>query len=97
MREPGDRTAEVKAAAGNVEIARNDFCDAFEQDEGRLFSARECWYCKYGDFGIFTEHPTQNGVCRYQTTMSDILDPCQKRSVFDPTVQEGKKEEEETK
>lgn len=51
MREPGDRTEEVKAAAGNVEIARNDFCDAFEQDPDRLFSNRECWYCKYGDFG----------------------------------------------
>ncbi|BAL00209.1 hypothetical protein OBV_30100 [Oscillibacter valericigenes Sjm18-20] len=53
-------------ADGRLEIARNDFCDAFEQDADRLFSARECWYCKYGDFGIFTEHPTQNGVCRYK-------------------------------
>ncbi|MEA4893725.1 MAG: hypothetical protein VB064_00505 [Oscillospiraceae bacterium] len=61
MREPGDRKAE---APGKHEIARGDFCDAFEQDEGRLFSARECWYCKYGDFGIYTEHPTQKGVCR---------------------------------
>lgn len=66
MREPGDSTAEMKTASGRLEIARNDFCDAFEQDADRLFSARECWYCKYGDFGIFTEHPTQNGVCRYK-------------------------------
>lgn len=65
MREPGDRTAELEAALGRPQIARGDFCDAFEQDEGRLFSARECWYCKYGDFGILTEHPTQNGVCRH--------------------------------
>lgn len=63
MREPGDRTVELKTATGKLEIARGDVCDAFEQDESRLFSARECWYCKYADFGIFSEHPTQNGVC----------------------------------
>ena len=68
MREPRDRTTEVNSAAGKVEIARNDFCDAFEQDDGRLFSVRECWYCKYGDFGIFTEHPTENGVCRLESS-----------------------------
>lgn len=50
-------------ANGKIEIARGDVCDAFEQDKERLFSNRECWYCKHGDFGIFTEHPTQNGIC----------------------------------
>ena len=66
MREPCDRTSEVKAANGKLEIARGDFCDAFKQDTGRLFSNRECWYCKYGDFGIYSEHPTENGVCGYK-------------------------------
>jgi len=66
MREPGDRTAELKTATGKLDIARGDFCGAFEQDADRLFSALECWYCKYGDFGIFTEHPTQKGVCNYK-------------------------------
>jgi len=66
MREPGDRTAELKTANGKIEIARGDFCDAFEQDADRLFTNQECWYCKYGDFGIFTEHPTQKGLCRYK-------------------------------
>lgn len=64
MREPSDRTAERTFSTVTLEVARGDFCDAFEQDAHRLFSARECWYCKYGDFGIFTEHPTQTGVCR---------------------------------
>lgn len=63
MGKPPDRTGEVKTADSPT-IARGDCCDAFEQDESRLFSARECWYCKNGDFGIFTEHPTQTGVCR---------------------------------
>lgn len=63
MREPRDRTDEVKTADGRLEIGRSDFCDAFEQDPDRLFSSRECWYCKYGDFDIFTEHPLLNGVC----------------------------------
>ena len=74
MREPRVRTDEGKIAAGRREIARGDFCDAFEQDPDRLFSARECWYCKYGDFGIFTEHPSQNGVCRYKATRNALLD-----------------------
>lgn len=64
MRESSDRTAQVKAGAGKLEIWQNDFCDAFEQDVGRLFLCRECWYCKYGNFGINTEHPTEKGVCR---------------------------------
>ena len=95
MREPGDRTEEFTLVSGRFEIARNDFCDAFEQDPDRLFSNRECWYCKYADFGIFTEHPTRNGVCRYQTTMSGILNPCQKRSECCSTIQTSEKQEEE--
>ncbi len=71
MRKPRDRTAEVKAAANKVEIARSDFCDAFEQDADRLFSSHECWYCKYGEFGILTEHPKRTGVCRYRTTKQE--------------------------
>ena len=70
IREPRDRTAEVKLSPEKLEIARNDFCSAYEQDTCRLFSSRECWYCKYGDFGIFTEHPTQYGVCRYKKPMA---------------------------
>lgn len=62
MGKPLDGVAEGKTP-GRPAIARGDCCDAFEQDESRLFSARECWYCKYGDFGILTEHPTKNGVC----------------------------------
>lgn len=63
MGESRDRNAEVKKADDRLEIGRSDFCDDFEQDPDRLFSARECWYCKYGNFGILTEHPTQKGVC----------------------------------
>ncbi|MHC1722386.1 MAG: hypothetical protein AB9836_04175 [Aminipila sp.] len=66
MREPSDRTTEVKAEVRKLKIRQNDFCDAFEQDRGRLFSCRECWYCKYGDFGIYTEHPTKSGICKYK-------------------------------
>lgn len=64
MGNPRDGTGE-ETADGRPGIGRSDCCDAFEQDESRLFSARECWYCKYGDFGILTEHPTQKGVCRH--------------------------------
>lgn len=71
MRKTGDRTAELKTAATKLEIARGDVCDAFEQDTDRLFSNQECWYCKYGDFGIFTEHPTQNGICSLSKTKEE--------------------------
>ncbi len=70
MNEPCDRTAELKLATDNFEVGCNDFCDAFEQDSDRLFAARECWYCKYGDFGIYTEHTTKSGKCKYKTPIS---------------------------
>lgn len=66
MREPCDRSAEVMFADGSLKVQQNDFCAAFVQDTERLFYGTECWYCKYGDFGIFTEHPTKNGVCKYK-------------------------------
>ena len=72
MREFGSRTTGLTLASDRLKIARGDFCDAFEQDADRLFSARECWYCKYGDFGIFTESPTKTGVCSYKMTMNGI-------------------------
>ncbi|PKM71534.1 MAG: hypothetical protein CVU91_13350 [Firmicutes bacterium HGW-Firmicutes-16] len=65
MKEPRDRSAEVMVASGRLEVWCHDFCDAFEQDAGRLFSCRECWYCKYGSFGIYSENPTKTGICRY--------------------------------
>lgn len=68
---PGDRTNEVNRTEDRLAIGRSDFCDAFEQDPARLFSARECWYCQYGDFGIFTEHPTEKGVCSYKRTRQE--------------------------
>ncbi len=94
---PRDRTGAVKMAAGRLEIGRSDFCDAFEQDESRLFSSWECWYCKYGDFGILTEHPAETGVCRHKKGSNGIFDPSAKRCTVDPTVHADKKEEEETK
>lgn len=74
IREPRDRTAEGKTADGRLEIGRSDFCDAFEQDPDRLFSAQECWYCKYGNFGIFTANPTKNGVCKYKERLNGSID-----------------------
>lgn len=69
MREPCDRSEEVKEPGGKLEIRRNDFCDAYKMDEDRMFLSRECWYCKYGDFGIFTENPTEIGIYNYQENM----------------------------
>ncbi len=65
MREPCDRTAEVKAVDCKLEIRRNDFCDAYKMDDSRLFCGRECWYCVFGDFdkeGM--DLPTQ-GYCKF--------------------------------
>jgi len=71
MRKSVDRTAELNAKANEFKIWCNDFCDFFEQDESRLFTFRECWYCKYGDFGIYNEHSTKNGVCKLKITKNN--------------------------
>lgn len=65
VKEPRDRTAEMMSTSGEIEICRNDFCEAYKMDEDRLFLSRECWYCKYGSFGIYSENPTKIGICKY--------------------------------
>lgn len=66
MRAPRDRSESVNAVSEKTWVKQNDFCDQFIQDPGRLFSSKECWYCRYGDFKIFTEHPTERGICKYK-------------------------------
>lgn len=66
MGELRDRTGEIGRTTEALEVERNEYCSAYVQDTNRLFASRECWYCKYGDFGIYTEHPTQYGLCRYK-------------------------------
>lgn len=97
MRDICDITETVKATSGRLEVWLNNYCEFFEQETGRMFSRRECWYCKYGEFGIYTEHPTKNGVCSFKTTNSGILDSFAKRRENAPSVQASKKQEEETK
>lgn len=65
MEEPSDKSVETTSAPGKQKVHRSDLCDAFKQDEDRLFFYRECWYCKFADFGIFTEHPMEIGICKY--------------------------------
>lgn len=55
-----------------IRIERSNVCDAYEEDTERLFASRECWYCKYGDFGINTGSPTQLGVCLNKTIEKKI-------------------------
>lgn len=88
-----DITAKVKAASGELEIWLNNYCEYFEQEIGRMFSHRECWYCKYGEFGIYTEHPTKNGVCRYKHAMNGTPNSLAKRC----TRNLNEKQEEETR
>jgi len=48
-------------------VKEDDTCPYWEYTGGEsLAPMRECWYCKYEDFGIFTQHPTKNGVCKYK-------------------------------
>ncbi|NTV90339.1 MAG: hypothetical protein HGA22_08270 [Clostridiales bacterium] len=71
MRNIRNITAAVKCSNGRLDVWRNNFCDYFEQDAGRLFSNRECWYCRHGDFGIDTELPTITGKCKYTENSED--------------------------
>lgn len=66
MKEPRDRSAELRKSADSVIISRNDYCSAYTEDTERLFTRRECWYCQFGDFGIQSDHPSQMGICRYR-------------------------------
>ena len=62
-----DHTAEISSRRLPLPVASTDHCGFFEQRRNTIFKGHDCWYCKYGEFGIDTDTPTEEGYCKYQT------------------------------
>lgn len=60
-----DRTAEVISGGCKFTVLSTDYCRFHEKHPDTILWRKECWTCKYGDFGIDTGNPTEKGVCRY--------------------------------
>lgn len=60
-----DRTVQVENLA-EVSVNSTDHCIYFEKHPYTYLLRKECWTCRYGDFGIETGNPTIIGRCRYQ-------------------------------
>lgn len=60
-----DRTSEVETAGGEIQINSSDYCRYFEKHPYTLLQRKECWTCRYSDFGIETGSVGDTGVCRF--------------------------------
>jgi hypothetical protein len=61
-----DRTTEVNTSFSVVLVNPTDHCHNFEKHADTLLWRKECWTCKYSNFGIETGTPTDRGICRYK-------------------------------
>jgi hypothetical protein len=61
-----DHTDEISLRHLPLPVASTDQCSFFEQRRNTIFNGHDCWHCKYGEFGIDTDTPTEEGYCKYQ-------------------------------
>jgi hypothetical protein len=55
----------VKAAMEGRSVWSEDYYEFFKLNDNRLVKRKSCWNCIYGDFGINTDSPTDEGKCTY--------------------------------
>ena len=60
-----NRSVEVQAHCIEVSVKSTDYCCHFEKHPDTLLCKKECWTCRYSDFGIDTGMITEKGICKY--------------------------------
>jgi len=61
-----DHTKDIEMRRIPLAVASTDYCICFELKSNTIFKGHDCWHCKYGEFGIDTESPTEEGYCEYK-------------------------------
>lgn len=61
-----DHTEEITTRSLPLPVASTDCCRYFERRTNTIFNGHDCWHCKYGEFGIDTDAPSEQGICTYQ-------------------------------
>jgi hypothetical protein len=59
-----DRTSEVNMGKAELSVKSTDYCHYFIRHPDTFLQRKECWTCKYSDFGIETGITTDSGICR---------------------------------
>ncbi|MDF2538618.1 MAG: hypothetical protein K0S76_1639 [Herbinix sp.] len=61
-----DKTTEVEGCCSAIPVKSTDYCRYFVKHPHTLLQRKECWTCRYSDFGIDTGTVNDKGICRYQ-------------------------------
>jgi len=61
------RTAEIDAGKKEIHVESSDFCNYYQKHPYTFLWKKECWTCKYADFGIEEGDPAEVGICRYKS------------------------------
>lgn len=62
-----DRTAEVDQGFQKLRVCPTDRCSYYKKHPYTELWKEECWTCKFGDFGIDSNNPTNTGTCGYES------------------------------
>ncbi len=66
MLQSTDHSEEITLRRLPLSVASIDRCEHFELRLNTLFNGHDCWHCKYGEFGINSDTPTEEGLCKYK-------------------------------
>jgi hypothetical protein len=61
-----DRTKEVESHLAKLSVESTDYCSFYEKHPDTFLQRKECWTCKYSDFGIGNGTVTDTGVCGFR-------------------------------
>ncbi len=61
-----DRTGEVASCKKEISVESTDFCSFYKKHPDTFLQRKECWTCKYVDFGLENSIVTDTGICRFQ-------------------------------
>ena len=61
---PDIHTEHIAPPTGE-KVTRFDHCPRFAERQSLLAIDPICWFCRYGDFDLFSDKLPECGVCRY--------------------------------
>lgn len=62
-----DRTSQVETLFRNeLPVKSTDYCRFYVKHPDTFLQRKECWTCRYSNFGIEYGNPTDTGLCKYQ-------------------------------
>lgn len=60
-----ESTARLKTLCDVISVKSTDYCSYYTKHPDTFLQRKECWTCKFSDFGIDTGSPSDIGICRH--------------------------------